>query len=150
MALHLPVFYEHAINQLTLLFGNRQINLDPGFQRRSVWGVKDRRRLIQSIVAGYPLPSIFLYRRTHEGRLIYDVIDGKQRLETIFMFTRLGRFKRQGFEVQLDIGEGALWYDWPIICKHFADQRAGPPRPSRGGSSGTATKSAPAPGAGRL
>jgi hypothetical protein len=89
-----------------------------------VWGIKDRRRLIQSIVAGYPLPSIFLYRRSHEGRLIYDVIDGKQRLETIFMFTRLGRFKRHGFEVQLDIGEGALWYDWPIICKHFADQRA--------------------------
>jgi Protein of unknown function DUF262 len=123
MALH-PVFGEHTINQLTLLFGNRQINLEPGFQRRSVWGVKDRRRLIQSIVAGYPLPSIFLYRRTHDGRLIYDVIDGKQRLETIFMFTRLGRFKRHAFDVQLDIGEGTLWYDWQIICKHFTDQRA--------------------------
>ena len=41
---------------------------------------------IQSIVAGYPLPSVFLYRRHKNGRLVYDVIDGKQRIESILMF----------------------------------------------------------------
>ena len=43
------------------------------------------------------------------GRLMYDVIDGKQRLETIFMFTQMGRFKRDRFAVKLDLeDEGPL------------------------------------------
>jgi hypothetical protein len=119
-----PVFGEHTINQLTLMFSHRQVNLDPGFQRRSVWTLSDRRRLIQSIVAGYPLPSVFLYKRFSNGRLVYDVIDGKQRLETIFMFTKIGRFRRDWFDAKLDVGEGMWRYDWPTICRYFADRRA--------------------------
>lgn len=119
-----PIYGEKTINELSLLLKSRQINLEPGFQRHSVWSWNDRRRLIQSILAGYPLPSIFLYHRTSRGRMVYDVIDGKQRLETIFMFTRLGRFKRDWFEVKLDLGEGLEWYDWKTIRRYFPTQRA--------------------------
>ena len=119
-----PDFGEHTIDQLSLMFKHRQINLDPGFQRKSVWTWNDRRRLIQSIVAGYPLPSVFLYQRNHNGRLVYDVIDGKQRLETIYMFTRLGRFKRDWFDVKLDIGDGLDWYDWKTISRHHSEKAA--------------------------
>jgi uncharacterized protein with ParB-like and HNH nuclease domain len=106
-----PVFGEQSIDQLLLSFRNRQINLTPGFQRKSVWTTSDRRRLIQSITDGYPLPSIFLYQRDHQGKLIYNVIDGKQRLETILMFMGQGRFKRGLFDVRLDLGDGWDWYD---------------------------------------
>lgn len=119
-----PVFGEHTIDQFTLLLRNRQINLEPGFQRKSVWTLSDRRRLVQSIVAGYPLPSVFLYQRSHNGRLIYDVIDGKQRLETIFMFLRAGTFKRDTFEVRLDVGDGLEWTDWTTISKYHPDLAA--------------------------
>jgi hypothetical protein len=119
-----PTFGEHTINEFTLMFRNRQINLEPGFQRQSVWTLNDRRRLIQSVVAGYPLPSVFLYQRSPRGRLTYDVIDGKQRLETILMFTRVGRFKRSCFEVKLDLGDGDEWCDWRSICKHNVNLRA--------------------------
>jgi hypothetical protein len=81
-------------------------------------------RLIQSITDGYPLPSVFLYKRDENGRIVYDVIDGKQRLETIFMFTRLGGFKRYGFAAKLDLEEGLLWYDWSAIRRHFRHVRA--------------------------
>ncbi len=117
-------FGEHTINELTLMFRERQINLDPGFQRHSVWGTNDRRRLIQSIVAGYPVPSVFLYQRHQNGRLVYDVIDGKQRLETIFMFTKLGRFKRGAFAAQVDFGDGSDWYDWSDIKRRFRSRKA--------------------------
>ena len=49
-----------TIHDLLLLFKHFQINLNPGFQRNSVWTLTDRRRLVQSILARYPLPSIFL------------------------------------------------------------------------------------------
>lgn len=63
-------------------------------------------------MSGCPIPSIFLYKRESRGRLIYDVIDGKQRLEAVFMFTGQGRFKRDQFAVRLELGDGLDWYDW--------------------------------------
>jgi hypothetical protein len=112
-------FGERTINELMLMFRSSQINLDPGFQRQSVWSTTDRKRLIQSIVSNYPVPCIFLYKREHRGRLIYDAIDGKQRLETIFMFVRMGRFKRQAFAAKLDLGDGFDQYDWRDICRNY-------------------------------
>jgi len=120
----LPTFGEHTINELSLMFKSRQINLEPGFQRRSVWTTTDRTRLMQSIFSGYPLPSIFLYLRQHNGRPIYDVIDGKQRLETIFMFTGLGQFKGDRFAAKLDLGDGSDWYDWSDVKRSYPNHRA--------------------------
>ncbi len=111
-------FGERTINELVLIFRNRQINLEPGFQRNSVWSDLDRRRLVQSILSNYPVPCIFLYQRNHRGRIVYDVIDGKQRLETIFMFTGTGRFHRDRFDVKLDIGHGLQWYDWSTLRRN--------------------------------
>jgi hypothetical protein len=110
-------FSERTIMDLSLMFRHGQLNLEPGFQRRSVWGTGDRRRLIQSLLSNYPVPSIFLYQRNSRGKTIYDVLDGKQRLETILMFTRQGRFKRESFDVRLDRGDGMDWYDWRLLAK---------------------------------
>lgn len=119
-----PNYGERTVNEMVLLYRNGQINLDPGFQRQSVWSLVDRRRLIQSIVSGYPLPNIFLYRRSSRGKTIYDVIDGKQRLETIFMFMGIRKFKKNLFEVRLELDEdGLCWWDWPYIRKYAVDVR---------------------------
>ena len=104
---------DKTILELTHLWEAKHLNLKPGFQRKSVWAKKDRVRLIQSLLSRYPIPSIFLYKREEDGRLVYDVIDGKQRLETIFMYTKASRFKRLGFEVkfQFDDDERPFLYD---------------------------------------
>jgi len=115
---------ERTINEMVLLFRNKQINLDPGFQRKSVWSQLDRRRLIQSIASNCPLPNIFLYSRNVKGKTVYDVIDGKQRLETILMFIGVGRFKRKQFDVRLELDDNGLCScDWKHIKKYSDETR---------------------------
>ncbi len=65
---------------------NGQIDLEPPYQRRSIWSPKDRRFFLDTIFHGYPSPPVFLHKQVVEGKTIYSVVDGKQRLETIFRF----------------------------------------------------------------
>jgi len=61
------------------------IDLNPNFQRRNVWGDEKRSSLIESIYLGYPVPAIVLAEKVNQkGQFI--VIDGKQRLSTIAGF----------------------------------------------------------------
>ena len=65
------------------------------------------------------MPSVFLYKRQDvDGDLIYDVIDGKQRLESIFMFMGLGYFRRDRYWAWTKLSpkdEEPDWYDWPKV-----------------------------------
>ena len=72
---------------------NGQLNLDPHYQRRSVWTAKDRRYFLDTIFRNFPSPAIFLHKTISEtGVTTYAVVDGKQRLETILRFAK-GRLK---------------------------------------------------------
>lgn len=57
----------------------------PGFQRNYVWDIKRASKLIESIILGLPVPQIFLYE---ESRNRFLVIDGQQRLMTIYYFIK--------------------------------------------------------------
>src|SRR6185369_4002787 len=100
-----------SILDLKNLFDLGHLNLDPGFQRQSVWTERDRAKLIDSILRNYPLPAIFLYKREQDGDLVFDVIDGKQRLESIFMFTGAmrGRFSARSHLPGADSVESVNW-----------------------------------------
>jgi len=68
------------------------LNLDPPYQRRSVWTQSFRNYFIETILLDYPAPTIFLYEEISDtGITTYNVVDGKQRLSTIFSFLR-GRY----------------------------------------------------------
>ncbi len=71
------------------LYNNNQLDLDPPYQRKSIWSPKDRRFFLDTIFRGYPSPTIFLHKTTGEdGKTKYAVIDGKQRLDTVIMFVK--------------------------------------------------------------
>lgn len=61
------------------------IDLAPDFQREYVWQVRQRTRLIESILLGIPLPA-FYFNQDDDGT--YQVVDGVQRLSTIALFMR--------------------------------------------------------------
>lgn len=96
-------------------YENDQLNLEPGFQRSSVWSETDRAKLIDSVLRNYPLPSIFLYKRYEGGNLVYDVIDGKQRIETLLFFTGVKKGNRFRTKTRLPGREKAESVDWACL-----------------------------------
>jgi hypothetical protein len=108
-------FTQRTVQDIINLYEDDCLNLSPGFQRDSVWTERDRAKLVDSIVRNYPLPALFLYRREHNGEIVYDVIDGKQRIESILMFTGLIRGKRFWAKVQLPDGDEKEWVDWNTL-----------------------------------
>lgn len=70
----------------------------PGFQRNYIWDLKRASKLIESIIIGLPIPQVFLYE---ESKNSYLVIDGQQRLLTLYFFFKK-RFpkKEKRFELR--------------------------------------------------
>jgi Protein of unknown function DUF262 len=69
------------INQIE----QKNIDLNPKFQRRNAWDDARRSKLIESLVAGLPVPEIVLAEDPKKKKA-FIVIDGKQRLLTISGF----------------------------------------------------------------
>lgn len=78
----------------------------PSFQRNYVWDRKRASKLIESLLIGLPVPQVFLYE---EGRNSFLVIDGQQRLLTLYFFA-MGRFPRPNIRGALrpTLGNGLL------------------------------------------
>ncbi|MGF3054583.1 DUF262 domain-containing protein [Microbacterium sp. YY-03] len=65
-----------------------QLDLNPPYQRKSVWTLREKRRFLDTVLRNYPSPAIFLHRSLdEEGNATYHVVDGKQRLSTILDFS---------------------------------------------------------------
>jgi len=79
-------YNQSPLQDIIKIFNSLELN--PAFQRKSVWEISDRDKFIKTILEGMPCPTIFLFNRwvTKKKCYINDVIDGKQRLETIFLF----------------------------------------------------------------
>lgn len=75
--------YVMSIGELINLYDNEELDIHPEFQRFYRWGIEQKSKFIESILLGIPIPSIFVSQR-EDG--IWDVIDGMQRLSTIFEF----------------------------------------------------------------
>ena len=75
--------YNITYDQLGRLFESGKI-LIPNMQRGFVWDDIQASRLIESILMGLPLPSLFLIKNIEEGN--YMVVDGLQRITSIHSF----------------------------------------------------------------
>ena len=77
---------EMKLDQFINYLNEGKINLIPPFQRGHVWKLPTRRKLIQNVVQGRPIPAIFLYREKSGDKYEYNILDGKQRLESLILF----------------------------------------------------------------
>lgn len=97
-----PQFSSVKILQLVKWYdrGRGPLNLEPEFQRSSVWSKSERSKLMDTILRGYPLPAVVFYkhRDSETHRQVYDAIDGKQRIESILQFMGEMKGRDKDFE----------------------------------------------------
>ncbi|PZR27322.1 MAG: DUF262 domain-containing protein [Citrobacter freundii] len=75
--------YDITVRQLYLMIVEKQIELQPEYQRHFIWDEMRQSQLIESIFLGIPVPNLFMATNTDSS---WEVIDGLQRLTTIVNF----------------------------------------------------------------
>ena len=72
-----------SFGELMNMYENKELIIDPEFQRYFRWNIYQRTRFIESVLCGIPVPSIFMAENT-DG--IWEIVDGLQRVSTILSF----------------------------------------------------------------
>ncbi|MFE6959897.1 DUF262 domain-containing protein [Streptomyces sp. NPDC057696] len=107
---------------------DKELNLNPKFQRGPVWASPARSYLIDSILRGYPIPKLLLRTSIDRDtrRTIRDVVDGQQRLRTIIDFaagkfsltSRAGEYRGYRY-VDLDDDEKDAFLAYKLTCEQL-------------------------------
>ena len=110
---------------IMLLYSERdEIETSPEYQRAGgVWTLEKKRLLIDSILNDYDIPKIYFHayknEQVSETGKRYAIIDGRQRLETIWGFLD-GEFTLSGdFEYQKDPSVDLSGMSYDHIAKRF-------------------------------
>ena len=103
----------------SMINGREKLNLNPGYQRNPVWKEAKKQLLLDSILRGYDLPK-FYFHELSNNKYDFDVIDGQQRLRSIFDFIdgkiNLGKMSADLPDGDLS-GKSFLELDTPIKDK---------------------------------
>ena len=75
--------YPMSLGELMNVYEDGELQIHPEFQRFFRWSIEQKSKLIESLFLGIPIPSIFV-SQSDDG--VWDVIDGSQRLSTLFQF----------------------------------------------------------------
>jgi len=80
--------YQMSIGEIVHMYENEEIIVYPEFQRLFRWNIGQKSKLIESLLLGIPLPSIFVFEKENG---VWELIDGLQRVSTILEF--MGRLR---------------------------------------------------------
>ncbi|MFA4987655.1 MAG: DUF262 domain-containing protein [Candidatus Brocadiia bacterium] len=83
--------YSMSIGEFIRMYEDKELEIHPEFQRFFRWSSLQKTKLIESIMLGIPIPSLFVSQRD-DG--VWDVVDGLQRLSTIFEFVGVLRSEK--------------------------------------------------------
>ncbi len=82
----------YSINDFVEWDAQKQLVLNPQFQRRAVWSDKAKSYLIDTIIRGKPIPKVFIRQKinTTTKTSVREIVDGQQRLRTILSYVKDG------------------------------------------------------------
>ena len=116
---------EYDLETLVKKIERSVIKLDPDYQRRHRWDDKTSSRLIESLILNIPIPIVYISQDvdvdldTEEYR--YSVIDGQQRLTSIFNFLK-NKFSLIGLETLSELN-GCFYKDLPPFLIRRLEER---------------------------
>lgn len=93
--------YDKSVSDLIRMIEDKDITLDPEFQRSYIWDNKKASMLIESIILNVPIPVIYVSQESDDT---WTVIDGLQRLFSLKRFFD-GKFKLSGLEVLTELNK---------------------------------------------
>ena len=80
--------YQMSIGEIVSMYDTGEIIVDPEFQRLFRWNIGQKSKLIESLLLGIPVPSIFVFEKD-DGK--WELVDGLQRISTVLEF--MGRLR---------------------------------------------------------
>jgi hypothetical protein len=76
-----------SIQSLYVWYAEGKLSVNRRYQRKLVWTLEEKQRLIESLMNKYPIPAVLLAEKADGG---YEIIDGLQRLHSIVSFIETG------------------------------------------------------------
>jgi hypothetical protein len=101
------------LSRLVELTTSEAINLRPPYQRNDIWTTPAKRRLIQTIHDGFPLPAFFLHETVPNEK--YDMVDGQQRTRAIMGYLDRSFKDESGKLYDNSTDASMLNYEIPVI-----------------------------------
>lgn len=93
--------YDMSVGEIMNLYRDKEIIINPSFQRLFRWTDSQKTRFIESLLLGIPIPPIFVVQGENG---IWELIDGLQRLSTILEFAGLLRSDDEGLAPASSLG----------------------------------------------
>ena len=78
--------YDMSVGEIMNLYRDHELVINPAYQRLFRWDETRKSRFIESLLLGIPVPPIFVFQ---DENGVWELIDGLQRLSTIFQFSGL-------------------------------------------------------------
>lgn len=106
--------YPMSIGELAALYKDGDLDISPVYQRMFRWDMEQQSALIESILLQIPIPPIYVYQ-SEDGK--WNLIDGQQRLSTIFKF--MGILKKDMHDVDDEETNKDLYEREPLTRTKF-------------------------------
>lgn len=97
--------YDMSVGEIISLYKEGDMIIDPYFQRLFRWEKEQKTKFIESLLLGIPIPPIFVFQN-EEG--IWELIDGLQRLSTIFEFAGILRLPKGETATPMSLGSAGF------------------------------------------
>lgn len=76
----------HDLSWFVDMDNQKRLDLNPPYQRKSVWTASDRFYFLDTIFNNYPCPAVYVQKEIGNEGPKYNLVDGKQRISTILNF----------------------------------------------------------------
>ncbi len=81
-----------TVSDIVNYYVRGRVNINPAYQRSYRWTNEQKSKFIESLLLRYPIPPIITIKTENNlGLVEYEIIDGVQRLSTLFEFMKIKR-----------------------------------------------------------